>query len=325
MAKRKSPPRFERMIGQSSEIKIVFARIRQAAATDVPVLILGETGTGKDLVAKAIHSRSKRADGVYIPVHLGAVPANLVASELFGHEKGVFTGATETRQGKFELGNGGTVFLDEIGTISERVQISLLRLLEQHKFHRLGGQDTFTTDVRLIAASNADLYEAVQKGTFREDLYYRLDVFRIDLPPLRQRRQDIELLVRSFLKSYCKSFGKAIKDIPVDALSLLQNYHWPGNIRELKNVIQRAVLVCEGDALQPRHLPPRFHTKDSSQENIVFKVGTTLAEMEQRMIRKVLMVTGNNRKKSAELLGISRRTLYNKLEKYGLMSRDIDV
>ncbi len=306
------------MIGVCPQVQAVFEQIRQAAATDVPVLISGETGTGKDLAAQAIHDLSARRQGPYLPVHLGAIPTNLVASELFGHAKGVFTGATEARKGKFELGDKGTVFLDEISTINEKVQISLLRLIEHKRFHRLGGRETITNDVRIIAASNTNLLEAVQRGTFREDLYYRLDVFRIDLPPLRDRAQDIPLFVEAFVDRFSRRFRKRISTVEPECIRLLAAYDWPGNVRELKNVIQRGVLVCTGNVLLPEHLPPRFQADQQQAQTVSFEIGTPLAEMEREMIRRVLLATNNNRKQTAEILGISRRTLYNKLERYAI-------
>lgn len=304
------------MIGVCARARASFDQIRQAAATDVPVLIVGETGTGKDLAAQAIHDLSARRNGPYVPVHLGAIPANLVASELFGHAKGVFTGATDVRAGKFELGHQGTVFLDEIGTVSEKVQISLLRLIEQRKFHRLGGRHTITADVRIVAASNVNLLEAVRRGEFREDLYYRLDVFRIELPPLRERADDIPVFVEEFVRRFARRFRKKIRGVDPECVRRLGTYEWPGNVRELKNVIQRGVLVCAEPVLKTEHLPPRFQPERSQSRTVSFEIGTPLADVEREMIHQVLAATNNNRKLAAEILGISRRTLYNKLARY---------
>ncbi|MFC1761674.1 sigma-54-dependent transcriptional regulator [Planctomycetota bacterium] len=309
---------FEQLVGQSVPMKAVYRQIRQAASTDMPVLLMGETGTGKDLAAQAIHSQSQRSEGPYIPVNLGALPAELVASELFGHEKGAFTGAMQKREGKFELAIHGSVFLDEIATVDEKVQIGLLRLIEQKTFSRLGGKHAISTDARLITASNEDLEELVQRGAFREDLYYRLDVFRIEIPPLRERTGDIALLVDVFLKRYNQSFQKNILGIAPECISLLESYNWPGNVRELKNVIQRAVLVAGGDVLVPEHLPPRFRPDQPVYPTITFRVGTSLDEVERQMIVRALTATQNNRKEAAELLGISRRALYNKLKKHDI-------
>ncbi len=309
--------KFEELVGFSGPMQEIYRQIRQAAATDIPVLILGETGTGKDLVAQAIHQQSDRRAGPYIPVNLGALPSELVGSELFGHEKGAFTGAMGRREGKFEEARDGTVFLDEIATIDQRMQISLLRLIEQKTFTRLGGKQTISTNARLIAASNQDLSNAVDQGTFREDLYFRLDVFRITLPPLRERGGDIVLLVDAFVKHYNGSFEKNILGIAPECIGLLESYHWPGNVRELKNVIQRAALVCEGQVVLPEHLPPRFRSdRGGCPVKVTFEVGTPLAEVEREMIIHTLSIAQNNRTRAAEMLGISRRALYGKLRKH---------
>jgi transcriptional regulator with PAS, ATPase and Fis domain len=281
-------------------------------------LILGERGTGKDLVAQAIHQQTKRRNGPYILVNLGALPQELVGSELFGHEKGAFTGALERREGKFEQARDGSILLDEISTIDEKVQVSLLRLIEQKNFQRLGGKRTISTNVRLIAASNQNLAETVEQGMFRKDLYYRLDVFRIMMPALRERAGDVVLLVDEFIRRYNKTFQKNILGISPECISLLESYDWPGNVRELKNVIQRAVLVCEGEVLLTEHMPPRFKPDKTVRPRVTFEVGTALEEVEREMITRALAMTRNNRKRAAELLGISRRALYNKLKKHSI-------
>ncbi|RLB98260.1 MAG: sigma-54-dependent Fis family transcriptional regulator, partial [Deltaproteobacteria bacterium] len=250
--------RFEEMVGVSAGMKSVYHMIRQAAATDILVLLSGETGTGKDLAARAIHQLSDRRDQPFLPVHLGALPKELVPGELFGHVKGAFTGATKARAGSLELADGGTVFLDEISTIDDRVQISLLRLLENKTFCRIGGRRAIKADVRIIAATNEDLYEAVEAGRFREDLYYRLEVFRIHMPPLRERIGDIPLLVQDFLTRYNKIYDKRINGLAPEAMAMLEAYDWPGNVRELKNVIHRAVVVCMGGIVTPEHLSARI-------------------------------------------------------------------
>ena len=309
---------FEQLVGRSECMQNAYRQIRQAAGTDIPVLLMGETGTGKDLAAHGIHRQSSRRKGPYVPVHLGALPPDLVPGELFGHEKGAFTGATEKGAGKFEQGAGGTVFLDEISTVDEKVQVSLLRLIEQKKFHRLGGRNTVSCDVRLIAASNQDVEELVRRGAFREDLYFRLDVFRIVMPPLRERREDIPLLIDEFLKRYNSASQKSIAGISPECIGRLQSYEWPGNVRELKNVIQRAVLVCSGNTLLPEHLPARFRPNRPVSGKVSFEVGSTLAEVEREMIIRSISATGNNRTRAAELLGISRRALYNKMRRYDI-------
>jgi transcriptional regulator with PAS, ATPase and Fis domain len=298
----------------------VYQQIRQAASTDISILITGETGTGKDLAANSIHRLSSCSNGPYIPVNLGALPSELTTSELFGHEAGAFTGAKNQHIGVFEQGRNGTVFLDEIDAIDDKVQISLLRLIEQKKFKRLGGRTFHNTNARLITASNADLEELVKQGVFREDLFYRIDVFRIVIPPLRERLEDIPLLVENLVARYNQQFRKNVQHIAPETINNLSAYEWPGNIRELKNVIQRAILVNNEGELKPTHLPARFQKIEYTPDEILsFKIGTTtLNTMEQELIHKVLSYTNNNRKRSAEILGISRRALYNKLKKYSI-------
>jgi transcriptional regulator with PAS, ATPase and Fis domain len=311
----------EEIHGESRSMQRVFEQIYQAASTELPVLILGETGTGKELVARAIHQRSERSEGPYIPVNLGAIPTELVGSELFGHEKGAFTGAGERNRGRFEQAESGTLFLDEIATIDTKMQVSLLRVIEQKELYRLGGSRRIPTHARLIAASNENLARLVEQGRFRADLYYRLDVFRIPLPPLREREGDIPLLAEKFLERYSRDLGKDVYDISPDCGQSLESYPWPGNVRELKNVIQRAVLVCTGDVLLAEHLPGRFQNGGNRQrppDEELFKIGTTLDSMEKRMILRTLENCGNNRTRAALLLGISRRALYNKLRKHSL-------
>ena len=306
------------MIGRSRQMVEVFRQIRLASATDIPVLISGETGTGKDVVAQAIHNQSDRSGAPFVPIHLGALPGELVAGELFGHEKGAFTGAMQQRPGTFEQADGGTIFLDEIGTIDERVQVSLLRLIEQKTFTRLGGADEQTVDVRLIAATNQELHEEVERGGFREDLYFRLNVFHLVIPPLRARHGDIPLLIEHFLEHYNHEYGKRIHGVAPDCFGLLEEYDWPGNVRELKNVVQRAVLVCSGEVLLPEHLPPRFRPERVARARVSFEVGTALKDVEREMIVQTLASVGNNKKRTAEILGISRRALYNKLKRYAI-------
>ena len=305
------------LLGRSKPMKEVFRQISQAAASDIPVLILGETGTGKDLAAQAIHLAGDRREGPYVPVHLGALPQELVASELFGHEKGAFTGALERRSGKLEQGNTGTVFLDEISTIDEKVQISLLRVLESKRFTRLGGKRVMTTRARIIAATNDNPSELVENGAFREDLLYRLDVFRVHMPPLRDRHGDIPLLIDAFMKRFRKAFHKDVHGIHPECVAQLEEHDWPGNVRELKNVIQRAVLISTGEVLLPEHLPGRFSSKSAVRPKVTFTVGTPLEEIEREMVVRAL-ATAVSRTQAAELLGISRRALYNKLHKFDI-------
>jgi DNA-binding NtrC family response regulator len=310
----------EELVGSGPVMEEIQRQIRLAAATDIPVLIEGETGTGKDLVASAIHSQSARRDGPFVAVNLGAIPRELVGSELFGHIRGAFTGAVEARVGRFEQGQNGTVFLDEIPTLDAGSQVALLRLLEEKRFTRLGGRKQISPNARVIAATNADLRALVAKGEFREDLYFRLDVFHLILPPLRDRGEDIRELVDSFALRYSEQFGRSIRRIQPECYRALQNYGWPGNVRELKNAVQRAVLFCDGPNLSPRHLPERIRRGDArrSASTVTIRVGTPLREVERTMIVHSLAQVGQNRSEAARLLGISRRALYNKMKRYGI-------
>lgn len=311
---------FESMVGRSTAMRQVYRQIRQAAATDIPVLLSGETGTGKELAARAIHELSPRAQAPCLPVHIGALPPDLVASELFGHEQGAFTGATTMRKGCFEAAAGGTVFLDEIATIDEKMQVSLLRLLETNECSRIGGQDTISTDVRVIAASNANLTEEIRRGHFREDLYWRLEVLHITMPPLRERYGDIHLLVDHFIKQACDDFQKVIRGISSDFTSSLESYPWPGNVRELKNVIQRAVISCPGDILETAQLPRRMSQYRNEDLTLTVRVGMTLEEVEKELIIRTLGHMEYNRTRTSEILNISRRSLYNKIQRYGIQA-----
>ncbi|MBC2745276.1 MAG: sigma-54-dependent Fis family transcriptional regulator [Desulfosarcina sp.] len=297
----------------------VYRQIRQAASTDMPVLLTGETGTGKDLVARAIHQLSSRSKKAFLPIHLGALPPELVAGELFGYEKGAFTGATQSHRGLFEKAEGGTIFLDEIGTIDEKVQISLLRLLETRKLERIGGTRTISANARIVAATNENLSEAVEQSRFREDLFFRLDIFQIIQPPLRKRGGDIVLLVNHFLKQFSDDYQRDIVGISPECISAIETYDWPGNVREIKNVIHRAVLNCNGGILLPDHLPERLQKAHKPPPGIKLPMGCTLKEAERKIILRTLNWTQNNRRRTASILGISRRSLYNKLEQYNLM------
>ncbi len=314
----KEKDRLGQLIGSSGKMQQVFRLIKQAAASDIHILLLGETGTGKDLVAKTIHELSERRDGPFIPVNLGSLPLELVSSELFGHEKGSFTGAVDKRVGVFEQADDGTVFLDEIDTIDEKSKVALLRLIEQKEFSRLGGKRKIKSNARLIAASNADLEKMSDDGSFRKDLFYRLDAFRINLPPLRERDGDLRILTEDYVLRYSKSFSKKINSISTDFFELLESYDWPGNIRELKNVVQRSVLMCNDRELGLAHLPPKFKKVEKKPRSISFELGTTLDDIEKEMVIRALKATNNNRKKAAELLGISRRVIYNKLKKHNI-------
>lgn len=304
----------DNLIGESHQMKEIYNLIHTVAPTDTTVLILGESGTGKELVAKAIHLNSKRKYFPMVTVNCGALPESLLESELFGHEKGAFTGAHYRRKGKFEMANGGTIFLDEIGTISNKVQVELLRVIETKQFTRVGGSETISSDFRVIAATNENLEELVKEGKFREDLYYRLNVFTIHIPPLRERVDDIPLLANYFLKKYTTSMNKKITGISDEAINFMLRYKWPGNVRELENAIERAVVICRNDKIQLEDLP--FKVSNNTQWTDV--EDKSLSEVEKRHIAIVLKENNWNISKSAEDLKIDRVTLYNKIKKYGL-------
>ncbi|NIR46878.1 sigma-54-dependent Fis family transcriptional regulator [candidate division KSB1 bacterium] len=309
---------FEQMVGKSPAMRQVYHQIRKAADTDIHILLMGETGTGKDLAAQAIHRRSDRSTKPFVATNLAALPSGLVASELFGHERGAFTGAMGRHRGVFEQGDQGTVFLDEIDTLDEGIQVSLLRLIEQKQFCRLGGRETVSNRARIIAATNQNLQERVRQGKFREDLFYRLDVFRISIPPLRERPEDIPLLIEEFIRHFNGTFQKNIQGMPAETIRLLQANDWPGNVRELKNVVQRAMLVCEDGTILPEHLPPRFRSASLAQPSITIEIGTSLDDVEKEFILATLRATNNNRTQAAQLLGMSRRAIYNKLGKHNI-------
>jgi len=298
----------------------VLRRAMDAAAVDIPVLITGETGTGKDLVAAAIHRRSRRKSRPYIPVNMGAMARELIASEIFGHEKGAYTGAQETRPGIFEQGDGGTVFLDEVATMDEKTQVSLLRVLDDKTFRRVGGIKSIGADVRVIAATNEDLEKKVAAKRFREDLFYRLNVFPIRIPPLRERVSAITALANHFVSRFSAVYGKDVDRIAPESYRLLRRYSWPGNVRELKNVIQTAVLMIDGNELTPEFIPQRIKGATSGNEShgdgtCSFQVGTTLDSVQKEIIRLTLARVGGNKKLAASILGISRRALYNKISR----------
>jgi DNA-binding NtrC family response regulator len=313
------PIEFEGIIAVGLPMRVVLRRAIEAANVDMPVLITGETGTGKDLIAAAIHKRSRRKDNPYIIVNTGAMSPQLIASEIFGHEKGAFTGADQAHQGIFEQAQGGTVFLDEIATMDEKTQVSLLRVLEEQTFHRVGGIKKFAADVRIIAATNEDLEKNVAEKRFREDLFYRLNVLHISVPPLRERPGAITVLTDHFLSHYAPIFGKEIERVAPETYRLLRRYRWPGNVRELKNVIQAALLMLDGKELRPECIPERIRDAALSSEGrgeptCSFRVGASLHSVEKEFIRLTLTYAGGNKKLAASILGISRRALYNKLK-----------
>lgn len=315
-----------KMIGSSTLMQKVWHQIEIAGNCDVPVLLIGETGTGKEIAAKNIHRLSNRREKTFLPVNLGAIPESLISSVLFGYEKGAFTGADRAQSGIFEQGYDGTVFLDEIGNIDYKAQIGLLRLLEEKKFNRLGGKKEISTNARIISASNENLDQKSKSGAFREDLYYRLDVFCIKIPPLKDRLTDIPELINYFLAKFNHAMQKQVKGVSGEVIQILQEYDWPGNVRELKNVIQRAIIVCEDEEINPLHLPPRFRDMGNInpvKNTVTFEIGTSLERVEKEMILKALSVSHNNRTHAAELLGISRRAIYNKLKKHDIQRSEL--
>ena len=307
---------FENIIGVSSAMQEVFQTIRQVAPTRATVLIQGESGTGKELVARALHQCSPRARGPFVPVHCAALAPTLLESELFGHEKGAFTGAVERRRGRFELADGGTLFLDEVGEIDPALQVKILRVLEERKFERVGGTETVEVDVRLVAATNRDLKKRVAEGAFREDLFYRLYVVNMLLPPLRERDGDIVLLAQHYLKTLAAENGKTLKGITPEAMDALTAYAWPGNVRELRNVIERMVVLGHGDRLGVRDLPA--HLRAAGPGGAGARPGTALRDAERQLIEEALRRHKGHRTRAARDLGISRRTLHRKLNEFGL-------
>ncbi len=308
--------RFESMIGQAGPIQAVFDLIQDAAPMNSTVLITGETGTGKGLAAKAIHTNSQCSEGPFVTVNCGSIPEHLMESELFGYQKGAFTDAKETKKGRLELAHGGTLFLDEIGEISMRMQIDLLRVLEDRVFYRVGGTQPIEADFRVIAATNRDLEEAIKKGAFREDLYYRLNVISFKMPSLRERKEDIPLLVDHFLYRFTKETNKQIDRLSREAMDELMIYEWPGNVRELENAIERAVVVCKGRKIRREDLPI-FRSAYVS-----VPTDNSLREIEKGHIIRILEGTSWNISKSAEILDIDRSTLYNKIKRYQIRKPD---
>ncbi|MBH24649.1 MAG: transcriptional regulator [Myxococcales bacterium] len=305
-----------RIIGNSPPIQEVNKLIEQIATARATVLITGESGTGKELIARMIHEKSDRANAPFVRLHCAALSETLLESELFGHEKGSFTGATGRRQGRFEEADKGTLFLDEIGEIPMATQVKLLRFLQQREFERVGGNRTITVDVRIVAATNRDLQQAVREGDFREDLYFRLNVIHVKSPPLRTRRSDIPVLVRHFIVKYSEENRKQIKDITAEALDILMAYDWPGNVRELENVIERAVVLTESDIIDVNHLPPDFGQTTLSISHDIRIPGSSLAELERFAILKTYEATGGNTSETADMLGISVRKVQYKLKEY---------
>jgi Nif-specific regulatory protein len=312
---------FTHLIGNSGPIRQVYEQVSQVVGTSATVLLRGESGTGKELIAHALHQHSPRAEKPFVRVNCAALPETLVESELFGYERGAFTGAQARRKGRFELADGGTLFLDEIGELSPSTQAKLLRVIQEREFQRLGGSDTIRVDVRLIAATNKDLERAQADGTFREDLYYRLNVFTICVPPLRERKSDILLLADHFVEKYVRLHGRSIKRISTPAIDMLVSYHWPGNVRELENTIERAVLVADGDVIHGHHLTPTLQTAEASGTVVTGSLGEAVAAFEGNLIQDALKSTRGNRARAARLLNTTERIINYKIRRYGIDPR----
>jgi Nif-specific regulatory protein len=309
---------FSNIIGTSGPTRQMYEQVAQVAQTNTTVLIRGESGTGKELIAHAIHYNSLRAKKPFIKVSCAALPDTLIESELFGYEKGAFTGAAARKKGRFEMAEGGTLFLDEIGDVNLGTQVKLLRVLQEREFERVGGTETVKVNVRLIAATNKDMEKAIAEGTFREDLYYRLNVFTIFVPPLRERKADLLLLADHFLDKFSREHNKVIKRISTPAIDMLTAYHWPGNVRELENAIERAVLVCDGAVIHGHHLPPSLQTADSSGTVTRVSLKDAVAAYERDLILDALKTTRGNRAKAARLLDTTERILNYKVQGYGI-------
>ena len=312
---------FDNIVGRSEPMRQIFATISRVAPTRATVLVAGESGTGKDLIARAIHYHSPRRDRPFVKINCTAIPENLMESELFGYEKGAFTGANTTKPGKFEQADTGTVFLDEIGDVPPSIQVKLLRILQEREFERLGSNRTRQIDVRVLAATNVDLRAALEQGTFREDLYYRLNVVPLNMPPLRERKDDILFLAEHFLKKLMRDGGSQVKSISDEAIRKLESYHWPGNVRELENVIERSVVLCSGTRIDAEDvrldIAPRSRT---DQTDAFLPEGMTLEEHEQNIIREALRRADGNKSQAARLLGITRNALRYRLTQMGLDS-----
>jgi DNA-binding NtrC family response regulator len=318
---------FDSIIGASDRMKSTFALMRRFAATEGTVLVCGESGTGKELIVRAIHQASRRRSGPFVVVNCGAIPSSLIESEFFGHEAGAFTGATGLRRGKFEEADGGTLFLDEVGELTLDAQVKLLRVIEEGSFCRVGGNNSVKVDVRVVAATNRDLADMVQNGQFREDLFWRLHVLSLTVCPLRERREDIPLLVEHFVEKYATSFGVRPPTVGPQTMELLQSYAWPGNVRELQNCIYSTMIISERGSLEPASLPERIakgvsqtprEPMPSGLSSLAQTVAQATEKAERETIQEMLLKAGGNREKAAELLGISRTTLYRKLKQYGI-------
>ena len=308
----------ENIIGQSPAMNEIFEIVQQVAPTRATVLLEGESGTGKEVFARAIHQASPRSKLPFVAVHCAALTPTLLESELFGHLKGAFTGAHERRVGRFELAQGGTLFLDEIGEIDATIQVKLLRFLGERTFERVGSNKTHTADVRLITATNKNLAEQVKAGKFREDLFFRLRVVEIHLPPLRERAGDVPLLAQNFLREFAGENGKKVNEFTAEALQVLMNYAWPGNVRELRTAIEHAVVLCRGEKITARDLPASLRTEGPAETQLLQQNALTVKEAEKQLIERALKDTGGNRTLAAQKIGMSRRTFHRKLHAYHL-------
>lgn len=309
---------FSHIVGNSNPMKLVYDQVTQVARSNATVLLRGESGTGKEMIANAIHYNSLRSKRPLVKINCAALPDTLIESELFGHEKGAFTGADRFKKGRFEMADGGTLFLDEVGDLPLQTQIKLLRVLQERELERLGSTETVRTNIRLITATNKNLEEAIAKGTFREDLYYRLNVFTIFLPPLRERKSDILLLAEHFLEKYEAEHGKRIRRISTPAIDMLMSYHFPGNVRELENAIERAVLVCDSNVIHGHHLPPTLQTAEVSGTETRVTLSSAVAAFERDLIQDTLKSTRGNVAKAAKTLDSTERILGYKIKKYGI-------
>ena len=314
---------FEHIIGKSQAMLKVFDVVKRVAPTKASVLITGESGVGKELIANALHNLSPRKANPFVKVHCAALAETLLESELFGHEKGSFTGAVSRKRGRFELAHQGTIFLDEIGEIDQTVQIKILRVLQEKKFERVGGEETLEVDVRVVTATNRDLEKEIAEGRFREDLFYRLNVVRIHVPPLRERKDDLPLMIASFLREFADENGKKIEGIDAKARSALYAYDWPGNVRQLRNCIESAVVMTSGPYITLDDLPPSIRSGDEVP-SIHIPVGVTMADAEREVILQTLSAQNGNKSRTAEVLGIGRKTLHRKLDEYGLDTKSED-
>ena len=309
------------LIAQSAGMRKVIELVEKVAPSKASVSISGESGTGKEVVARAVHNLSLRRDKPFIAINCASIPATLIESEIFGHERGAFTGADQRRPGVFELAHGGTLFLDELGEIPVDLQAKLLRVLEESRLRRLGGKVELEVDVRVLCATNRDLKQEIKNGRFREDLYFRLNVFQIHLPPLRERREDVPILVQHFVDKFRGDSAKRVSGVHPEAMEVLKNYEWPGNIRELRNAVERAVILCDGELITREHLPPDMAGKGPERHTFRLPFGLSLDAVEREYILGSLQRNGNNKARTAEVLGVSEKTLYNKLNRYAAEAR----